>query len=242
MSNGSKAMIVVGGSKGGVGKSLVSMAVVDWLHCAMRMGVLLVETDNSNSDVHKAYATELKPAPTTANLDVRDGWLTLADRCAEHPDAHVVINTGARNVETMLRYAGPIMTSVATELQRHIAVLWVIDEKRDCIELLRRYIDETPDAVRNASRLHVVCNEGKVERQSFQLYLQSETAKMVDETIVFPNLAQRATTLLYDERRSIRVVAEGDAENPVPFGTRIEMSRWRNLVWERLEPLGLAEG
>ena len=45
---------IVGGSKGGVGKSMVSMALVDYLRESKRK-VILVETDTSNPDVAKAY-------------------------------------------------------------------------------------------------------------------------------------------------------------------------------------------
>ena len=244
--NSGKSMIVVGGSKGGVGKSLVTMTIVDWLHQAKEKSVLLIDSDDNNPDVYKAYSAELDPEPSTLNLDLREGWLALADRCVEHPDAHVVINTGARNLDTMLLYSGPVMTGIATELKRHVVVLWVIDDQRDSVELLRRYIDETSTAEPDQTRLHVICNEGQEEGRSFEYYHSKKTAELVADasgrTVVIPTLAKRATTLLYTERKPIRVVAEGDPEDPVPFGTRIEMSRWRKLVWACLETLGLDEG
>ena len=246
MSNVKPTVVLVAGSKGGVGKSLVSMAVIDWLHCAKRKSVLLIESDNSNTDVHKAYGAELDSEPSTLNLDLREGWLDLADRCDEHPDAHVVINTGARNLDTMLAYSGPVMTGIATQLKRHVVVLWVIDDQRDSVELLRRYFDEMSTAQPDQRRLHVICNEGQEEDRSFEYYHSTRTAKLVaaasGRTVVIPMLAKRATVQLYTKRKPIRVVAEGNLEDPVPFGTRIEMSEWRNLVWARLETLGLDEG
>ena len=241
MSNVNTSMIIVGGSKGGVGKSLVCMAVVDWLHCAKKESVLLIDSDGSNPDVNKAYdASELKLKPLMVNLDLREGWLVLADRCAEHRDAHVVINTGAGNLDSMLRYSGPAMNAVATELQRPVTVLWVIDDMRDSVELLRRYFDD----MHTGTQLHVVCNEGEEERRSFFYNETKTTATVLAEagckTIVVPTLAKRATTLLYTERKSIRVVAGDDPDKPMPFGTRVEMNRWRKVVWERLDRLGIA--
>ena len=239
------SLIVVGGSKGGVGKSLVTMTVVDWLTCSKGERVLLIDGDDSNPDVLKAYARELDPEPCTMNLDLREGWLALADRCAEHPNAHVVINTGARNLDALLRYSGPVTTAVATDLQRQVVVLWVINAERDSVELLRRYVDAMP-TIRAPIRLHVVCNEGEVEGRSFAFYEATTTARLVTDaegkTILIPTLARRAATLLNTERKSIRMVAEGDLQSPVLFGTRVAMTHWRRLVWERLETLGLAEG
>jgi MinD superfamily P-loop ATPase len=48
-------MYYVGGSKGGVGKSLFSFALVDYLLNQER-NVLLVDTDTDNPDVYKAHA------------------------------------------------------------------------------------------------------------------------------------------------------------------------------------------
>ena len=244
MSNASNTMILVGGSKGGVGKSLVTMAVVDWLCCAMNESTLLIDGDESNPDVYKAYENVLEPKPITINLDVREGWLSLADRCAGHPSAHVVINTGARNIDAMLRYSGSTMNGVATELQRSVVVLWVINAERDGVELLRRYVDAIR-AAHTTTQLHVVCNEGEEEGRSFNYYKGTETAKVVSDmgwrTIVIPTLAKRATTLLYTKRKTIRVVAGDDPNELMPFGTRLEMTRWRNVVRTSLESLRLTE-
>jgi len=43
----SKHIYLVGGSKGGVGKSMVTMALIDYLECSGE-SVVLIETDTSN--------------------------------------------------------------------------------------------------------------------------------------------------------------------------------------------------
>ena len=242
-----KTMLVVGGSKGGVGKSIACMGVVDWLHCAKGEQVLLIDGDNTNTDVYKAYDDKLEPNPRTSDLRLREGWLDLADHCEEHPEAHVVINTGAGYIQPILEYAGPTMLDIATELKRHVAMLWVTDGKRDSVQLLRRYVDEMPKAVQDATDLHVLCNDGAEERPSLERYKEKKiTADLVKtrggRTIVVPTLAVRVTTLLQEDRKAIYQVAGDDPEERMPFGTRAEMTRWRNAVANGLETLGLAEG
>ncbi|MGH7435886.1 MAG: hypothetical protein ACRENE_09450 [Polyangiaceae bacterium] len=53
-SDGSARIYWVGGSKGGVGKSMMTLATLDYL---LEQGakVVLVECDTSNPDVWKAY-------------------------------------------------------------------------------------------------------------------------------------------------------------------------------------------
>ena len=50
----SDPIFLVGGGKGGVGKSLMSMALLDFLHAGSRQP-FLVETDTSVPDVFKTY-------------------------------------------------------------------------------------------------------------------------------------------------------------------------------------------
>ena len=180
------------------------------------------------------------------NLRLREGWLALADYCDEHTEAHVVINTGAGYIEPILEYAGPAMLDIATELTRNVAILWVTDGKRDSIELLRRYLDEMPEAVQDATGLHVLCNDGAEERPSLELYKKRSTAEIVakakGKAIVIPTLAERVITLLYEDRKTIRQVAGDDPGERMPFGTRAEMIRWRHAVRNGLETLELTEG
>ena len=173
--DGTKNLIVVAGSKGGVGKSLTSMATVDWLTCARYESVLLVDSDHSNPDVFRQYDGEIDPTPRSLTLDSREGWLALGDLCSDHRDAHVVVNTGARNLDTMQRYSGEIMAGAAADLGRHVAVLWVIDGQRDSVELLRRYFDTVNSAAMRPPQLHVVCNEGEEEGRSFDFLITLES-------------------------------------------------------------------
>ena len=81
----------IGGSKGGVGKSAVSMALLDYLG---ELCPLLVETDTANPDVAKAYGNVVRTE--LLDLDESDGWIELINLCAEH-SGPVVINSAARS-------------------------------------------------------------------------------------------------------------------------------------------------
>ena len=73
-----KSIVWIGGSKGGVGKSMVTMAMVDYLQDKGE-DVLLVDCDTSNPDASKAYRAHTDTA--LLNLDEVDGWIarTLDD-------------------------------------------------------------------------------------------------------------------------------------------------------------------
>jgi septum formation inhibitor-activating ATPase MinD len=90
----SKAIYVVGGSKGGVGKSLVTMGLV---HNLTQRGedVFVIDADTSNPDVFKSYENEV--VCELVNLDEADGWIRFVNICDEYKGSSVVVNTAARN-------------------------------------------------------------------------------------------------------------------------------------------------
>ena len=94
----SKAIFLVGGGKGGVGKSLMSMALLDFLQTGGREP-FLVETDTSVPDVFKAYQEEI--AGELVNLDEREGWIELVNLVESRAESTIVINTGARMTRLM---------------------------------------------------------------------------------------------------------------------------------------------
>ena len=103
------SVFYVGGSKGGVGKSLFSFALVDYL-LNREANVLLVDTDTDNPDVYKAHSSlELPNLHCRMNsLDDADGWADLLDMVQKFPEYAVVINAAARTKTSTNSY-GEIM-------------------------------------------------------------------------------------------------------------------------------------
>jgi hypothetical protein len=172
---------LVGGGKGGVGKSLVALALVDHFQ---RRGVkpVLVENDTSNPDVMKAVQGEIDCA--AFDLDEADGWINFVNYCDEHRDAVVVVSTAARNQDGVARY-GATLASTLGELGRRLVVFWVINRQRDSLELLRQFGETFPDAT-----THVVRNGHYGTPDRFVLYQDSKIRKSVEakgSRSTFPN-------------------------------------------------------
>jgi hypothetical protein len=220
-----KNIYLIGGSKGGVGKSLVTMAMVDYLQ-EQGESVLLIESDTSNPDVWKAYnkSTETE----LVNLDEADGWIQLVNLCDSKPDSVVVINTAARNSKGVSAY-GETLGNTLAELKRKLVTLWVINRQRDSLELLKEYIAAIPNA-----DVHVVRNGHFGEEKKFELYNGSKLRTSVEErggrSVTFPDLADRVSDDLYTKRMSISV-----ALKELPIGNRAELTRWRNELKKVLE-------
>ena len=245
--NDGPGLILVAGCSGGVGKSLVSMAMVDWLIHAKGQRVLVVESDNHKSDVYKVYKppdahseqrpdAATYPQAVTVHLETEEGWGFLTNLCEQHSGAHVVVNTRGANLGGLLDYSGEFLEAIAQEFGRPVTMLWVINDERDSVELLLRYMNEglTPNV-----RLHVVCNRGTERGRVFTLYEESDAPMAVNArgglTITIPTLGKPASAQLYTHRMQITEVVENKKNFRV--SVRTMMKRWRTPVWGEFEKL-----
>jgi CobQ/CobB/MinD/ParA nucleotide binding domain len=215
----SAAIYWVGGSKGGVGKSIVAGALVDYLLERERK-VVLIECDTSNPDVWKAYKDLVHTE--FVNLDERDGWIHLVNLCDERRDSVTVVNTGARSSLAVKQY-GEILDGSLSELGTLVA-LWVINRQRDSLELLREFMDAVPRA-----EVHVVRNGYFGDEKRFELYNVSKIRAAVEsrggKSVTLPDLADRVADDLYSQRLPLSVAAK-----TLPIGNRAELGRWRGEV------------
>jgi len=213
-----KRIYVIGGSKGGVGKSFVSVGVIDTL---MERGekIHLIETDTSNPDVYKMYKSEL--STELIDLDDANGWIDFINACDQHVDSVVVVNTAARNNRGVTAY-GETLNNTLEELQRELVTMWVINRQRDSLELLNEYMSSL-----SGSKIHVVRNGYYGDENKFELYNGSKLRGQVEnaggKSLTFPDLADRVSDDLYSKRLSI-----GAAMRTLPIGNRAELTRWRN--------------
>ncbi|KPC31075.1 Uncharacterized protein ABJ99_4891 [Pseudomonas syringae pv. cilantro] len=208
---------VVGGGKGGVGKSFTTIALIDSLEQA-GVKVLVIESDTSNPDVWKMYKDQIETR--LIDLDDANGWIDLVNACDEFKDHVVVINTAARNNKGVVAY-GETLNSTLVELGRELTTLWVINRQRDSLELLKEYRDALP-----GTKVHVIRNGYFGDEQKFELYNFSKTREMIEseggKSLLLPDLADRVSDDLYSKRLSI-----SKAMIDLPIGNRAELSRWR---------------
>jgi hypothetical protein len=215
-----KPIFIVGGSKGGVGKSTTSVGLIDTLQ-ERSEDILLIESDTSNPDVWKMYKDEVKSE--LIDLDDANGWIDLVNVCDKHPDAVVVVNTAARNNKGVTAY-GETLNNTLAELKRKLVTLWVINRQRDSLELLKEYMEGLPE-----STIHVIRNGYFGEERKFELYNTAKIKKAVEDaggqSLTLPDLADRVSDDLFSKRLSI-----GAALKELPLGNRAELTRWRNEV------------
>ena len=216
---------LVAGSKGGVGKSLATMSLIDYL-LAHDNKVFLFESDTSNPDVAKSHANTVPHQ--LVDLDGRDGWIEMVNRVGELADYTCVVNTGSRSNTAVGKFSS-LLEGGLSELGVDLITIWMINTQRDSVELLHDYRASLPGA-----RIHVMRNEHCGE--TFSLYDNSDIRAAVEasggKSHVFPALAGRVTDQLYNGRQTLQTLETAATS---PLGNRMEVRRWRNQVSKVLD-------
>jgi hypothetical protein len=215
----------IGGSKGGVGKSIVSMAILDRL-IEQNKAILFIETDTSNPDVWKSYK-DATPNNAMIDLDNKEDWMDMINKLAEYPDSVAVINSAARNLKGVIDF-GKLLFRSLEQLNRKFISLWVINHQRDCIELLKEYMKTLPN-----EKIHVIKNSYFGNERKFDLYNDSKTRELIEtnggKSLTFPDLSSRICDYLYSKRMTISAAAK-----ELSIGDRAELLRWRDEAWTML--------
>ncbi len=215
----------VGGGKGGVGKSKLTFALVDYLLDEGKQ-VLLLESDTSNPDVYKAHHQHENDMLQCreVDLDTSDGWMDMVNAADEFSNHCLVINSAARSSMGIARY-GATLRETLPELHRNLVTFWVINRQRDSIELLRGFLNIFPDAL-----IHVCRNLYFGAPEKFELYNRSKSREIIERkgrTLDFPELADRVADKLYSGRMPLKT-----ALKELPIGDRAELRRWKNACAE----------
>lgn len=212
-------IIYIGGGKGGVGKSKLAFATLDYLTDSGTKP-LLIESDTSNPDVLKAHANDENIVCREVDLDTPDGWIEIVNACEEFKGRPVVINSAARNEKGVAKYADTLSQSLG-ELSRNLKIFWIINRQRDSLELLKNFMNYCP-----SQEILVWRNLYFGPEEKFELFNKSKLKIELEHnngaTLNFPDLADRVADKLYSGRKSIQ-----QALHDLPIGDRAELRRWR---------------
>lgn len=221
------SITLVGGGKGGTGKSLLSMAIIDYWRM-LGQPVILIEAETTNSDVYLTYAP-LLGRNCAYSLDLMQGaggWHELGDIVERHTDHNFVINTPAGMAGAYERF-GELIASLDTITGR-FTTLWPINRLRDSVQLLARYTEAVPGA-----RVAVVKNLFFGEAHRFRRFDRSEFLAKRPKIKVgeLPELDDDLIDIL-DERVPIEQIADRTT-----LLRRFTMAKWRNEVHAMLGSL-----
>ena len=153
---------LIGGEKGGVGKSLVSRLLAQYFidHSIPFMGF---DSDRSHGALLRFYAGYASPviADSYESLDA------IVEAASEMPERRILVDLAAQTQDPLTRWMDESqLLEVAPELGLNIRYWHVMDSGRDSVDLLRKLLDKY------GPRLNYVIVQNQVRGEGFDI-LQS---------------------------------------------------------------------
>jgi hypothetical protein len=232
----------VGGSKGGVGKSIISTVLVQFLidKYGEEKTIHLIETDESNPDVGRIYTGKIPVTPLV--LDERDtGWITLFELLEESRDTIFVINSAARGNSGIDANGNSFSVSLENQTDPYdLVTFWPVNRQLDCVKLLMGYLR----AVRYG-HVFTIRNNYWGGPDDFLVYdsmIKNETNRSlaqsrIDGVLDFPALNDLITLQFYSFGQTIPEVAE-----MLNVFKRQLFLNWKSKTYAMFESSGLFGG
>jgi hypothetical protein len=215
---------LIGGEKGGVGKSLVSRLLAQYM-IDNNMPFLGFDTDRSHGALLRFYSGYASPVL----IDSYESLDAIVEAAAEVPDRRILVDLAAQTQQRLTQWMDDSqLLEVAPELGLHIRYWHVMDAGKDSVDLLKGLLD------RHGTRLNYTLVLNEVRGDDFRILDQSgEKARalaMGASVIHIKRLHETSMTKIDASSASFWAVAnKGDGDTS---GLRL-LERQRVKVWLR---------
>jgi hypothetical protein len=226
---------LLGGEKGGVGKSLVARLLAQYLidHSLPFLGF---DSDRSHGALLRFYAGFASPVlvDNYASLDA------IVEAATEHPDRRILVDLAAQTQERLTQWMDDSqLLEVAPELGLDIRYWHVMDAGKDSVDLLARLLD------RHESRLRYVLVLNEVRGDDFRILNasgQRERAVGLGAQVITIKRLQEASMIKIDASSSSFWAAANKAEGDTTGLGLLERQRvkvWLKNCFAELDRVGV---
>ena len=151
---------LIGGEKGGVGKSVVARVVAQYL-IDKNIPFLGFDTDRSHGSLLRFYSDFASPVV----VDSYESLDAIVEAAVEHPDKRVLVDLAAQTHEPLVKWmddSGVLET--AEELKVSFCYWHVMDSGKDSVDLLKKLLD------RFGTRLNYVLVLNQLRGDNFEIF------------------------------------------------------------------------
>jgi hypothetical protein len=213
---------LIGGEKGGVGKSMVARLVAQYLidHSIPFLGF---DSDRSHGALLRFYAGYASPVL----VDRYDSLDAIVEAATEQPERRILVDLAAQTQQSLTTWMDESqLLALAPELSLQIRYWHVMDNGKDSVDLLKQLLD------RYEQRLSYVIVQNQLRGDDFPILRQSgqlERAQSWGAHIVTVKRLQDATVTKIDANSSSFWAA---AQSDDKSGTRLGLlERQRLRSW-----------
>jgi hypothetical protein len=233
-----KNLIYVGGSKGGTGKSIVCMALVDYVRKTFPQDeILLIETDSSNPDVGRLYRQTKGIISNGLLLNEDDsGWMRMVDDIAKTSARHIIINSMAASNLGIQSHGALLDRNILNgRLDVKFSVFWAMNRNKDAVVLLKDFLGWMKSAT-----VYPVLNLYFGREEEFLFYRAADDIQRMilergGQSLVFPGLNDLIADRLYTDEINLE-----ELPAHLGLGMRTGLERWLSMVKESFDGVEFA--
>ena len=224
-----KKLVICHGDKGGVGKSTLAAAVIDYI-LDLGEDVEVVEGDSKVDDIARRYAGVTGVRGHIADLARADASEDAVIRLCEHlersPANYAVINTPASASSTIDRQAD-LLVPAAQEIGYQVIVAWLVGAGEDSARLAAE-----SELCRVANRKVAVINERFGECDKLVWSRHSALTEWIENgglETTMGDLVERVASIVRESQGRPSTLTT--RESGLPVITRHALHRWIQSVW-----------
>jgi hypothetical protein len=221
---------LIGGEKGGVGKSLVARLVAQYFidHSIPFLGF---DSDRSHGALLRFYQGYASPVV----VDQYDSLDAIVEAATEQPERRILVDLAAQTQQSLTNWMDESqLLGLAPELGLHIRYWHVMDTGKDSVDLLKRLLD------RYEQRLSYVIVQNQLRGEEFGILKQSgqlERAQGWGADVITVKRLQEATVTKIDaDSKSFWAASQSDDKSGARLGL-LERQRLRNWLKSAYEEI-----
>ena len=222
---------LIGGEKGGVGKSLVARLVAQYLidHSIPFLGF---DSDRSHGALLRFYQGYASPVV----VDQYDSLDAIVEAATEEPERRILVDLAAQTQQSLTNWMDESqLLALAPELGLNIRYWHVMDTGKDSVDLLRRLLD------RYEERLSYVIVQNQLRGEEFSILRQSGQLERAQgwgaEVITVKRLQEATVTKIDANSSSFWAASQSDDKSGARLGL-LERQRLRNWLKSAYDEIG----
>ena len=222
---------LIGGEKGGVGKSLVARLVAQYFidHSIPFLGF---DSDRSHGALLRFYQGYASPVV----VDQYDSLDAIVEAATEQPERRILVDLAAQTQQSLTNWMDESqLLALAPELGLNIRYWHVMDTGKDSVDLLRRLLD------RYEQRLSYVIVQNQLRGEEFGILRQSGQLERAQgwgaEVIAVKRLQEATVTKIDANSSSFWAASQSDDKSGARLGL-LERQRLRNWLKSAYDEIG----
>ena len=226
---------LIGGEKGGVGKSVVARVVAQYM-IDKNIPFLGFDTDRSHGSLLRFYTDYASPVV----VDKYESLDAVIETAVEQPGKRVLVDLAAQTHEPLVKWMDDSgVLDTAEELQVSFCYWHVMDSGKDSVDLLKKLLD------RFGARLNYVIVLNQLRGETFDIFYASderEHARQFNaQVITLKRLHEPVMTKIDSGSTSFWAAKHRSTTEAKGLGLleRQRVKLWLRNVYEQLDTVGI---